>query len=57
MQPIVNRQQAIRMRSDRSEQLIQALSIASKVKSSESIKKSQLPTVVKEGIGVHSKFA
>jgi LPS O-antigen subunit length determinant protein (WzzB/FepE family) len=45
MQPVVNRQQAARMRNDRIEQLTQAVSIASKVKSSEPIRKSQLPTV------------
>ena len=54
MQPVVNRQQAARMRNDRIEQLTQALSIASKVKSSDPIRKSQLPTVEEEGIGIYS---
>ena len=57
MQPVVNRQQAARMRNARIEQLTQAVSIASKVKSSEPIRKSQLPIVEEEGIGVYSEFA
>jgi hypothetical protein len=46
MHPIVKKQQAARMRNDRVEQLTQALLIASKVKSSEPMRKSQLPTTV-----------
>ncbi|HAA30804.1 MAG TPA: hypothetical protein DCE56_27780 [Cyanobacteria bacterium UBA8553] len=57
MQPVVNRQQAARMRNARIEQLTQAVLIASKVKSSDPIRKSQLPTVEEEGIGIYSEFA
>ncbi len=45
-QPVVKKQQAARMTSDRIEQLTQTLLAASPVKSSEPIKNSQLPTVV-----------
>jgi hypothetical protein len=53
-QPIVNRPQAVSKIKDRSEQLSQALPIASKVKSSEPIRKSQLPIIAYEGIKIYS---
>lgn len=42
----VNKQQAARIKNDRSEQLAQAVLIASNVNSNEPSRKSQLPTVV-----------